>query len=158
MKSNNISDEMMTQLQEAEKLIQNNNENMKKLYDDFQTLQDIAKKSSEEVNSAKSTVKLVQDIALNTRILGFNAYIEAARAKENGKGFGVVTQEIRGLADVSKESADKIENSIKLIYDFTSQIEKQIKDTEKVINECNENIKQFSEILKTMMTISEEQD
>ena len=98
----------------------------------------------------KETVKVIQDIARNTRILGFNAYIEAARAKESGKSFGVITQEIRDLADRSKESADKIEDAMKSIGDFTKQIDEQIKNTEKILKECIHNIDNFSMLLKQM--------
>ena len=141
---------LMTQIHDAEDLINTNSENMDKLRSEFTFLEDIAKKSVSEVNSTKETVKVIQDIARNTRILGFNAYIEAARAKESGKSFGVITQEIRDLADRSKESADKIEDAMKSIGDFTKQIDEQIKNTEKILKECIHNIDNISMLLKQM--------
>ncbi len=148
----NINTTMINKIHNAESLIKQNSNNMEKLRKEFNSLEAIAKKSVSEVNSTKETVKVIQDIAMNTRILGFNAYIEAARAKESGKSFGVITQEIRGLADTSKVSADKIENAMKTIGDFTKQIDNQIKNTEKILLECMENIQNFAQILNEMVS------
>lgn len=150
-----INADMISKIQDAEIVLNQNSSDMEKLRTEFASLEDIAKRSVSEVNSTKETVKVIQDIAMNTRILGFNAYIEAARAKENGKSFGVITQEIRDLADRSKESADKIENAMLAINDFTKQIDDQIKNTEKVLSECVGNIEKFSEMLNNLKSSSE---
>ena len=94
---------------------------------------------------------------MNTRILGFNAYIEAARAKEYGKSFGVITQEIRDLADRSKESADKIEDSMTNINGFSRQIDTQVKNTEGFLTDCIRNGEKFSMILNSIMSQNSEQ-
>lgn len=142
---------LVAKIHNAESLIKQNYDNMEKLQKEFNALEEVAQNSVAKVKSAMETVKVIQDIATNTRILGFNAYIEAAHAKESGKGFGVITQEIRNLADTSKESADKIENAMKSISSFTKQIDSQIKETEKTINECTSNIQDFSGILNEML-------
>lgn len=142
---------LVAKIHNAESLIRQNQDNMEKLQKDFNALEEVAQNSVAKVKSAMETVKVIQDIATNTRILGFNAYIEAAHAKESGKGFGVITQEIRNLADTSKESADKIENAMVSISNFTKQIDSQIKETEKTINECTSNIQDFSGILNEML-------
>jgi len=55
-------------------------------------------------------ISVVNDIALQTNILALNAAVEAARAGESGKGFAVVANEVRKLAEHSKEAAHKIIN------------------------------------------------
>lgn len=150
-KSSNLDASMILKINEAENLISQNEKTMKKLRDEFSELETLAEKSVSKVNSTKETVKVIKDISMNTRILGFNAYIEAARAKESGKGFAVITQEIRGLADTSKESADEIEMAMKSISDFTKQIDNQIKATEQMVTECIRNISQFSDILNSLL-------
>ncbi|MGN0612599.1 MAG: PocR ligand-binding domain-containing protein [Porcipelethomonas sp.] len=146
---------MVARLSEVENLVQVNSDTLEKLRSEFSQLESLAGKSVSEVNSTKETVKVIQDVAMNTRILGFNAYIEAARAKEYGKSFGVITQEIRDLADKSKESADKIEDAMGSISSFTTQIDTQIRNTERLLSACVQNIEKFSMILNSMISQSE---
>ncbi|MDN5378322.1 MAG: methyl-accepting chemotaxis protein [Clostridiales bacterium] len=85
---------------------------------------------------------------MNTRILGFNASIEASRAKESGKGFGVIAQEVRSLADVSKSSADKIVDTIQAIGADTDEIVHYIKTTSEIVEKNIEYTRSIAELLK----------
>ncbi len=120
-----------------------NLEKIKGLNEAFEQLSNVAKQTLEEVDATKDTVKIIQDIAMNTRILGFNASIEASRAKESGKGFGVIAQEVRNLAETSKVSADKIDEIMKRMTDCTKELNEKIEYTEKIAVECYENLSEF---------------
>ena len=62
----------------------------------------------EALRTINDKIKVINDIAFQTNILALNASVEAARAAEHGKGFSVVAQEVRKLAELSKQSADEI--------------------------------------------------
>ncbi len=148
--SNTMTSDMLLKIHDAKELVKTNTTKMLKLKEEFDNLEKIAQDSVSRVNSTMATVKVIQDVASNTRILGFNAYIEAAHAKENGKGFGVITQEIRNLADASMESANNIEDAIQTISNSTKQIDIQVQNTQKILNECTENNNNFANILNVL--------
>lgn len=77
------------------------------------TIQEIVE-YSEKINEISLFIK---DIADETKLLGLNAAIEAARAGDAGRGFGVVAEEIRKLSDQSKSTVPRIN-------EFTSRIKK----------------------------------
>lgn len=78
------------------------------------------------VNDTSSKINeftgLIRDIAKQTRLLGLNASIEAARAGTAGAGFAVVSEEIGKLADSSRETVDKIQ-------EFTDRISESVNET-----------------------------
>jgi methyl-accepting chemotaxis protein len=80
---------------------------------------------------------LVADLASQTNMLALNAAVEAARAGEQGKGFSVVADEIRKLADQSKKSADKINV---LANDIQTAINRTVMVTDEGTKTVNEGI------------------
>ena len=117
------------------------------LRDAYANLGEIAKGTSAEIVKTNDTLKQIQDIALNTKILGFNASIEASRAKEAGKGFGVIAQEVRSLAETSQSSADSIQNAMTSIDSRSKAIIENIANTQNVVANCYKDIEQFSSLL-----------
>ncbi len=62
----------------------------------------------EAMKQIANKIQVITDIAMQTNILALNAAVEAARAGEHGKGFAVVAAEVRKLAELSREAADRI--------------------------------------------------
>ena len=92
---------------------------------------------SEQTGQITVVSDLVADLASQTNMLALNAAVEAARAGEQGKGFSVVADEIRKLADQSKKSADKINA---LANDIQSAINRTVMVTDEGTKTVNEGI------------------
>jgi methyl-accepting chemotaxis protein len=92
---------------------------------------------SEQTGQITVVSDLVADLASQTNMLALNAAVEAARAGEQGKGFSVVADEIRKLADQSKKSADKINL---LASDIQAAINRTVMVTDEGTKTVNEGI------------------
>lgn len=143
-------EKVMRGIYSAEVLAKESSRSFSILNDRFSRLSDAAKRSSEVVRDTSETIKNIQNVALNTRILGFNASIEASRAKESGKGFGVIAQEVRNLADVSNASANKVEETISSISEFTDEINNIVSEMDEMIGKNAENIKKIDAFLSEL--------
>ncbi|HLO50951.1 MAG TPA: methyl-accepting chemotaxis protein [Kamptonema sp.] len=90
---------------------------------------------SEQTNQIGNISSLVSDLANQTNMLALNAAIEAVRAGTQGKGFAVVTAEIRKLADRSQQSAIKINGLVKDIKQAIHSTEIVTDDSMKALEE-----------------------
>ncbi|MFX3618195.1 MAG: protoglobin domain-containing protein [Sporolactobacillus sp.] len=105
------------------------------------------KDSSNKINQV---TLLVKSLAEQTNILAFNSAIEAARAGEYGKGFTVVSHEIRKLAEETNQAMVQITDLVTQSADVTVAVDQSLKKTMKIISEgvaaSSQTSRQFREI------------
>ena len=99
-------------------------------------------------------LKLLQELAAQTHLLGLNAAIEAARAKDQGRGFSVVADEIRKLATRSGKSSNEIREEVNRIKGAIEDFTVQVGQIASVAEEQTKNILSIDESVKELIEMT----
>jgi len=98
-------------------------------------------------------IEVIEGIAEQTNLLALNAAIEAARAGEQGKGFAVVADEVKKLAEESQDSIGKIQTIIKDIQNTTNIAVDTAAHATDVISDQNEAVQNTSKIFDNILDV-----
>lgn len=152
------SDEFMTVVKEMTKYTDEVHNAFQEIVGEMGYLKNGANTMEESIKQIATIAEYVKDLATRSNILGLNANIEAARAGEHGKGFEVVANEIRKMADTSKGSAEDISSQLIQIDTYVSaMIEMVDKVTENIhgnSDSINELRNAYSRIIETAEKLS----
>lgn len=110
-------------------------------------------RTSETMKQIGMVTEFISEIARQTNLLALNASIEAARAGEQGKGFSVVAEEIRKLAEQSKGAVEKINNTIKMLE---VNSEENMQSTEFIFEAFDQQAKTIAETEKMLLLLNKE--
>ena len=159
------SQELAADINDTEKAVKNGQKELTRQQDRMKTVGEqnvtatkLVMSVAEKATNVQEIVNTISSIAEQTNLLALNAAIEAARAGEAGKGFAVVADEIRKLAEESKQASSNIANILHEIDEGAGNANQAVKKTVEYYKELNEGtrilVEEFDKITGYMVNVN----
>jgi methyl-accepting chemotaxis protein len=129
----------------SSKMAKEGSQKVKKTVSGITVANDSIRRLNERAEKVGKVVQLIGEIAAQTNILALNAAIEAARAGEHGRGFDVVAEEIRRLAQKTADSTSEIAVVIEEIQNETREAARNMESSTAMANEAGQSLDEIVE-------------
>jgi len=156
---------------EAQVVVNESTETINHMAEDMETVSSNIEELAKRSDNISSVLDVIRGISEQTNLLALNAAIEAARAGEHGRGFAVVADEVRNLAQKTSESTDEIHAMITQLQDGSKTAVDSVgksrqqavlgyeaaQKTQKALTEIVTNVEHISDLNTQIATATEEQ-
>ncbi len=142
----------MQTAEKGQKITNQTIEKVKTVYGTTEELGEMVEKLNKSASEIGEIVTVIKDIADQTNLLALNAAIEAARAGEQGRGFAVVADEVRKLAEKTIKATEEISKKIGAIQNDTNLTTQSMKRELIEVKEVNEAVKMLGDTLSEIVS------
>ncbi|WQU48613.1 chemotaxis chemoreceptor TlpD [Helicobacter pylori] len=130
-------------------------QDIESLYEKMQNATSLADSLNQRSNEITQVISLIDDIAEQTNLLALNAAIEAARAGEHGRGFAVVADEVRKLAEKTQKATKEIAVVVKSMQQEANDIQTNTHDINSIVGSIKVDVEELKSTVKNNMIVAQ---